>query len=283
MWNFAFIAALALGFATKTSSDFSRGAVGVFDISGSISRALGRRMLTGVAAWLRRTRLTPPRRVVAIGLEDCLTTLRGRPGDHLGEAVEVVCRIALRDHRAYMADDLALAAAAVRMYRPDEVYLAIPWARADMIEVLVQFVPIWMPAEIHLGAEGILERFGEAKVTWLGEMVGLQVTRPPLSRLQQWEKRAFDIVVATMALIALAPLFAADSLLVRRETRGPALFRDKRYGFNQEPFRIFKFRTMTTMDDGADVVQATREDPPERCASAAFLLGATASTSCRSS
>jgi Undecaprenyl-phosphate glucose phosphotransferase len=217
-------------------------------------------MLGGAAAWLRRTRLAPPRRVVAIGLEDCLTTLRGGPGDHLGEAVEVVSRIALRDHRAYMADDLALAAAAVRMYRPDEVYLAIPWARADMIEACVDAL-IRTPAEIHLGAEGILERFGEAKVTWLGEMVGLQVTRPPLSRLQQWEKRAFDIVVATMALIALAPLFAAISLLVRRETPGPALFRQKRYGFNQEPFRIFKFRTMTTMDDGANVVQATRADP----------------------
>ena len=79
VWNFAFIAALALGFATKTSSDFSRGAVGVFYISGFVSLALGRRMLGGVAAWLRRTRLTPPRRVVAIGLEDCLTTLRGDP------------------------------------------------------------------------------------------------------------------------------------------------------------------------------------------------------------
>ncbi|HEY3719891.1 MAG TPA: exopolysaccharide biosynthesis polyprenyl glycosylphosphotransferase [Roseiarcus sp.] len=260
VWNFAFVAALALGFATKTSSDFSRGAIGVFYFSGFVSLALGRRMLGGFAAWLRRTRLAPPRRVVAIGLEDCLTTLRGGPGDRLGEAVELVSRIALRDHRAYMADDLALAAAAVRMYRPDEVYLAIPWARGDMIEACVDAL-IRTPAEIHLGAEGILERFGEAKVTWLGEMVGLQVTRPPLSRLQQWEKRAFDIVVATMASIALAPVFAAIALLIRWETPGPALFRQKRYGFNQEPFRIFKFRTMTTMDDGANVVQATRADP----------------------
>ena len=109
VWNFAFIVALALGFATKTSSDFSRGAVGVFYISGFVSLALGRRMLTGAAAWLRRTRLTPPRRVVAIGLEDCLTTLRSS-GDRPGEAVEIVSRIALRDHRACMADDLAVTA-----------------------------------------------------------------------------------------------------------------------------------------------------------------------------
>jgi len=259
IWNIAFVGALALGFATKTSSDFSRGGVFVFYLAGFVSFALGRRTLAGVAVWMRRTQLTPLRRVVAIGLEDCLMKLR-EPEDLPREAVEVVSRIALRDHQAYMADDLALAAAAVRMYRPDEAYLAIPWARADMIEACVDAL-IRTPAEIHLGAEGILERFGEAKVSWLGEMVGLKVTRPPLSRLQRWEKRAFDIVVATLALIALAPLFALFSLLVRWETPGPALFRQKRYGFNQEPFRIFKFRSMTTMDDGANVVQATRADP----------------------
>ena len=38
------------------------------------------------------------------------------------------------------------------------------------------------------------------------------------------------------------------------------MFRQKRYGLNQEPFRIFKFRTMRTMDDGAVVRQATRSD-----------------------
>jgi Undecaprenyl-phosphate glucose phosphotransferase len=259
VWNFAFVGALALGFATKTSSDFSRGAVGVFYFAGLVSFALGRRILADVAAWMTRTRLTPPRRVVAIGLEDCLTRLRAQ-GPNPPEAIEVVSRIALRDNRAYIADDLALAAAAVRMYRPDEVYIAIPWERAEMIEACVDAL-IRTPAEIHLGAERLLERFGEAKVTWLGEMVGLKVTRPPLSKLQQWEKRAFDIVVASLALIALAPFFAAISVLIRWESSGPALFRQKRYGFNQEPFRIFKFRSMTTMEDGADVVQAKRADP----------------------
>jgi Undecaprenyl-phosphate glucose phosphotransferase len=259
IWNIAFVGALALGFATKTTSEFSRGAVFVFYLAGFVSFAVGRRTLAGVALWMRQTRLTPLRRVVAIGLEDWLTRLP-LPDAEPREEIEVVSRIALRDHQAYMADDLALAAAAVRMYRPDQVYLAIPWARADMIEACVDAL-IRTPAEILLGAEGILDRFGEGKVSRLGEMVGLEVTRPPLTRLQQWEKRAFDIVVATMALIALAPFFAVIALLIRRESAGPALFRQKRYGFNQEPFRIFKFRSMTTMDDGANVVMATRADP----------------------
>ena len=70
----------------------------------------------------------------------------------------------------------------------------------------------------------------------------------------------FDVAVAALALVALSPLFAAVALAIRLESPGPALFRQKRYGLNQEPFRIFKFRTMRAMDDGRVVSQATRAD-----------------------
>jgi lipopolysaccharide/colanic/teichoic acid biosynthesis glycosyltransferase len=49
--------------------------------------------------------------------------------------------------------------------------------------------------------------------------------------------------------------------LIRLDSPGPVLFRQRRYGFNQQAFRIFKFRTMTATDDGAVIVQARRDDP----------------------
>jgi lipopolysaccharide/colanic/teichoic acid biosynthesis glycosyltransferase len=48
---------------------------------------------------------------------------------------------------------------------------------------------------------------------------------------------------------------------VKLNSRGPAFFLQRRYGFNQQPFRILKFRTMLTMDDGDVVRQATKADP----------------------
>ena len=75
------------------------------------------------------------------------------------------------------------------------------------------------------------------------------------------EKRAFDLVVASLGLVILAPLLLLVALAIRLESRGPALFRQTRYGFNQEPFRIFKFRTMRALEDGATVKAATRNDP----------------------
>jgi exopolysaccharide biosynthesis polyprenyl glycosylphosphotransferase len=56
------------------------------------------------------------------------------------------------------------------------------------------------------------------------------------------------------------PFLVGVALLIRRDSRGPALFLQRRYGFNQQPFRILKFRTMETAEDGDVIVQATRDD-----------------------
>ena len=258
-WNFAFLCALALGFATRTSSDFSRGAVGVFYVAGFISLFAIRLVLVEVLARMRRAELIRPRRVVVVGFEDALSQLRPR-FDPSADRMEIAAMIALRDNQAYLADDLALAAAAVRMLRPDDIYVSIPWSRTHAIEACVD-VFLRTPAEIHLGSEEILERFKDARVVQFGQTAGLGLTRPPLTRLQRAEKRAFDLAAASLGLIALAPLLAFVALCIRWEGPGPILFRQTRYGFNQEPFRIFKFRTMTTMEDGAQVKAATRRDP----------------------
>ena len=56
--------------------------------------------------------------------------------------------------------------------------------------------------------------------------------------------RALDIVVAGLALIVLSPLLLVVAILVRLDSRGPAIFRQERVGRNLKPFRVAKFRTM---------------------------------------
>lgn len=73
-------------------------------------------------------------------------------------------------------------------------------------------------------------------------------------------KRAFDIFVSFCALMVFLPLLVAVALLVRLETPGPALFRQRRTGLNGEIFTVFKFRTMTVAEDGETVRQATLGD-----------------------
>jgi putative colanic acid biosynthesis UDP-glucose lipid carrier transferase len=84
-----------------------------------------------------------------------------------------------------------------------------------------------------------------------------RVARGPVGGLT---KRLFDILASGAALILLGPLLLAVALLVRLTSPGPALFQQRRGGYRGETFLVFKFRTMTTMDDGRNVAQATRTD-----------------------
>lgn len=73
-------------------------------------------------------------------------------------------------------------------------------------------------------------------------------------------KRAFDVLAAVGALIVLAPFLLAVAALIRLESRGPALYRQRRTGFRGRAFTILKFRTMTTMEDGRRLTQARPGD-----------------------
>ncbi len=74
-------------------------------------------------------------------------------------------------------------------------------------------------------------------------------------------KRALDVCASLGGLVLLAPVLLVICLLIRLEGPGPALFRQWRTGRNGVPFQIYKLRTMCVIEDGACVVQATRNDP----------------------
>jgi exopolysaccharide biosynthesis polyprenyl glycosylphosphotransferase len=76
----------------------------------------------------------------------------------------------------------------------------------------------------------------------------------------RYGKYAFDAVCALFLLMILAPLFLIVALLIKLESKGPVFFMQNRVGKNGEIFKIFKFRSMTTMDNGDNVVQATKND-----------------------
>src|SRR5579875_1859271 len=79
----------------------------------------------------------------------------------------------------------------------------------------------------------------------------LSLTPPPLTALSPcwmtWQssvKRAFDIAIAAILLLALLPLFALIALLIKLDSRGPVLFRQMRSGKDGKPFVFLKFRGM---------------------------------------
>jgi exopolysaccharide biosynthesis polyprenyl glycosylphosphotransferase len=81
----------------------------------------------------------------------------------------------------------------------------------------------------------------------------LGIRRHGLTRSSRLVKRAFDLGLSSIALIVFAPLMAVIAVAVRLDSRGPVFFRQPRMGRNDEPFEMYKFRTMI---DGAEAQRA---------------------------
>jgi putative colanic acid biosynthesis UDP-glucose lipid carrier transferase len=90
-------------------------------------------------------------------------------------------------------------------------------------------------------------------------MIGL--VESPYAGVRGVIKRASDVVVATAALLVSSPIMLIIGIAIRLGSPGPVLFRQRRLGLNGAVIEVWKFRTMTVMEDGAQVHQATVNDP----------------------
>ena len=105
--------------------------------------------------------------------------------------------------------------------------------------------------EVH-----VLPRFFELGVAPSGpdtdDVWGIPLVRVKRAalRTRAWRvKRAFDIVVASMALVLSLPIFVVVAIAVRLSSRGPVFFRQKRVGQGGEIVEVLKFRTLLVNDD----------------------------------
>ncbi len=98
----------------------------------------------------------------------------------------------------------------------------------------------------------------------LQDMNGIPVVgicETPFTGTNELAKRVSDIVLASMILIVIAPLMLFIAIGVKLSSPGPVIFRQRRNGLDGDEIVVYKFRSMTTQDDGAQVLQATRHDP----------------------
>jgi lipopolysaccharide/colanic/teichoic acid biosynthesis glycosyltransferase len=150
-------------------------------------------------------------------------------------------------------------AASARMMLPDDVFVLVPWSDEATIDAGVDAF-LRVPASLHLGPERVLDRFVDARIHKVGTIASLNLVGRPLSLIDVLIKRSFDIVISAGALVLLSSLFLIMAILIKLDSPGPVLFLQRRYGFNQEPFRIVKFRTMTTLHDDRHVTHTSEND-----------------------
>lgn len=94
----------------------------------------------------------------------------------------------------------------------------------------------------------------------IGDLPAVSVFETPLYGVDSWIKRTFDVGVATIGLLLISPLMFIVALLVKLTSAGPVFFRQKRYGLDGKEIWVWKFRSMTTCDNGPSVAQAKKND-----------------------
>jgi Undecaprenyl-phosphate glucose phosphotransferase len=266
-WHVTFVALLALAFLTRLMEDYSRGSMVLFYAAGLPVLLVIRYGLVRTVILGSKVGLVTTQRVFLIGSGEDISGFvrRYQPwnfGLHTVGAAPLTRLDSFssrEERRRALETDLRQAVESARTLRPDAVYIVTPWSETGTIDSCVdEFLK--MPVEIHLGPESILDRFEHVRIAKHGPMASLQLTRAPLTWFERTQKRVFDIAVAAGALIALTPLLAVVAFAIWLESGQPVFFRQRRYGFNQQEFRIIKFRTMTTLEDGDVIRQVTRHD-----------------------
>jgi len=143
----------------------------------------------------------------------------------------------------------------------EEFEIAGPWSSSQLLETARSWLPT-SPLRARLLPDHTIG-FLLARCALLKRWPARTVERQqvPLTRSDRGIKRAIDIVFALAALIILWPLLLTAAIAIKFDSVGPILFRQRRSGLNGHHLVIFKFRSMTVLEDGPKVTQACCDDP----------------------
>ena len=125
------------------------------------------------------------------------------------------------------------------------------------------------PVNIRLQLPSYLHGVPALGIDRIAGQAGLILADRPIVGWESVQKRCVDLFLGSLLLLALAPVMLIIALAVLITMGRPVLFRQERYGFNNDEFKMLKFRSMLR-EDGEDaggaepqplLRQATRDDP----------------------
>ena len=129
------------------------------------------------------------------------------------------------------------------------------------IEILARVVDLFLiSATARARSWPVRTLLGQRGLSTDGLSLPVTIQGAPLTAFERALKRALDIVGSMTAIMLLWPLFLIAAIAIKLDSGGPIIFQQRRTGFNAKEFVIFKFRTMTVLEDGPAITQACRDD-----------------------
>ncbi|CAN7561478.1 undecaprenyl-phosphate glucose phosphotransferase [Bradyrhizobium sp. LjRoot220] len=249
-WAFVFLLFIGASFVVKLGSEISRIWLSSFFVVGLAALIIERALLRAlVRSWARHGRLD--RRTIVVGsdqngeqLIEALKTQHDSDIDVLGVFDDRNDSRALEtcagSPKLGKVDDIVEFA---RRTRVDLVLFALPIsAETRILEMLKK---LWvLPVDIRLSAHTNKLRFRPRSYSYLGEVPTLDVFEAPITDWDLVMKWLFDHIVGFVILLLALPVMGLVALAIKLDSPGPVIFRQKRFGFNNERIDVFKFRSM---------------------------------------
>ncbi|MES1196219.1 MAG: undecaprenyl-phosphate glucose phosphotransferase, partial [Steroidobacter sp.] len=147
----------------------------------------------------------------------------------------------------------------VQQHHIDAIYIALPLSAAPrMIQLLDELRDT--TASIYFIPDIFSFDIIQARFVEIDGMPVVSVCDTPYNGVSALIKRGMDILLSLTGLALLWPVLLTVAIAVRTTSRGPALFKQRRYGLNGEEILVYKFRSMTVTENGNIVTQATKGD-----------------------
>lgn len=270
----AYLFLLAAAFSVKVTEDFSRLWLASFACSSVVAITVGRTCM----AYLLKSLLgrgSYKRNLVIVGTGEqanrmvaSITQTSQQPIDLKGlyhdnhldagqhnEAPELDKSVALRGDLSDLARD-------ARDGLIDDVVITLPWSEDQRIMAALSKLRE-LPVNVYLGTDLIGYRTQFRKPpSHLGATPLYQVIGKPMSGWDAVIKQLEDYILASVAVVLISPFLLIIALGVWFDSGRPILFRQKRLGYNNQVFDVFKFRSMRPETEPAGkTIQATKDDP----------------------
>ncbi len=143
--------------------------------------------------------------------------------------------------------------------RIDRIYITLPMSQEERIQQLVAAL-CDTTCSVLLVPDVFTFNLLHARSQEINGVPVISILDSPIDGVNALVKRLEDMLLAAIILLLISPVLLAIAMAVKFTSSGPVIFKQRRYGIDGQPIEVWKFRSMTVMEDGSKVTQATKND-----------------------
>ncbi|RQO33950.1 undecaprenyl-phosphate glucose phosphotransferase [Herminiimonas sp. KBW02] len=262
-WSLVAVLLLFFGYVAGLSSLFTQQEIIIWLLLTPPLLLLGQIVLQKASSGLRRTGI---RSVVLVGVNELSVKLAERVDENPDLRMEVSGFFDDRDvsrqpddQRVPLLGSMSDIPAYVRQNNINTIFISQPISAQPRIRKLLNELQD-TTASIYFLPDIYVFDLIQARFDSVAGLPVVAICESPFTGINSMIKRGSDIVLASIIQLMLLPVMLGIAIAIKVTSPGPVIFRQRRYGLDGEEIIVYKFRSMTVCEDGARVVQATKDD-----------------------